>query len=403
MEMNPLVFETSASTNSAIWASFNGCKGKNSFGNDKLNMGIFITFADNLRFNIKIMEQQIIRCQHIEEELSSLLRSLSYDGLFLLTDDNTTRFCLPAIEAIPEIQLAKKISIPSGDDNKKIESLAKVWKFLSDNEANRKSLLINLGGGMLTDLGGFAASTFKRGMRFINIPTTLLGAVDAAVGGKTGINFNGLKNEVGTFAPAIAVLIESRFFKTLDHTNFLSGYAEMLKHALLSSPEDLKKILLFNLEDIDYNTLNNLLFESVMVKECIVTEDPEERGIRKALNLGHTFGHAFESLSYEINKPIPHGYAVAWGTVCELYLSFIKFGFDKNVLMKIARFVKDNYGTFPFGCDQYQALYDLMRHDKKNESGLINFTLLKAVGEIEINQTASQHEIDEAFDFLREY
>ena len=348
------------------------------------------------------MKQQIIRCTNIEKDLTSLLRKLDYDGLFLLMDENTQQLCFPIIESIPEIQLAKKITIPAGDENKKIESLAKVWKFLSQNEANRKSLLINLGGGMLTDLGGFAGSTFKRGIPFINISTTVLGAVDAAVGGKTGINFNGLKNEVGTFAPAIAVLIDANFFQSLDHTNLLSGYAEMLKHALLSSRKELKEILLLDLENLDYQKLNDLLFESVLVKERIVEEDPKEQGIRKALNLGHTFGHAFESFSYQIGQPIPHGYAVAWGIVCELYLSFVQLGFSKEDLMKIAYFVKENYGVFTFNCNQYQTLYELMLHDKKNEKNQINFTLLKAIGEIEINQTANQNEINEAFDFYRE-
>lgn len=348
------------------------------------------------------MKQQIIRCTDIINDLTSFLRSLNYDELFLLTDENTQKHCLPFIQKIPEIQSAKAISIPAGDENKTLDTLSQIWKFLSANGANRKSALINLGGGMLTDLGGFAAATFKRGIRFINVPTTLLGAVDAAVGGKTGINFNGLKNEIGAFAPAIAVFIDSSFFKTLDRPNLLSGYAEMLKHALLDSPAALDKILHFDLSDIDYQQLNELLFESVLVKERIVKEDPTEQGIRKALNLGHTFGHAFESLSYEIKRPISHGYAVAWGLVCELYLSFMKRNFDPKELMRITRFVKKNYGVFAFDCNQYQRLYELMQHDKKNESGRILFTLLQSVGSIEINQTASQQEIDEVLDFYRE-
>jgi 3-dehydroquinate synthase len=303
---------------------------------------------------------------------------------------------------------AKLITVPAGDHNKNVKSLSCVWKFLSENGATRKSLLINLGGGMLTDLGGFAAATFKRGIRFINIPTTLLGAVDAAVGGKTGINFNGLKNEIGVFAPAIAVLIDSHFFKTLDLANLLSGYAEMLKHALLIRKDAINRvftmdnILRFDWEKIDYEKLNDLLFESVLVKERIVEEDPTEQGIRKALNLGHTFGHAFESLSYELNRPVLHGYAVAWGLVCELYLSFVKLGFDKNILLRITRFVKEHYGVFGFNCNQYQRIYELMQHDKKNESDVINFTLLKAVGEIEINQTANFKEIEEVLDYFQE-
>jgi len=349
------------------------------------------------------MKQQIIRCTDIKKDLAQLLQSLNYDGLFLLTDDNTQNHCLPLIQSLPEIGTAKKSSIPAGDENKNIESLSKVWKYLSDNGANRKSLLINLGGGMLTDLGGFAAATFKRGIRFVNIPTTLLGAVDAAVGGKTGINFNGLKNEIGAFAPAIAVLIDSNFFKTLDTTQLLSGYAELLKHSLLTNDSDLNNILRFDFDDINYEFLNTLLFESVLIKERIVEKDPTEQGIRKALNLGHTFGHAFESLALKNNRPVQHGYAVAYGLVCELYLSFIRLGFDKNILMKITRFVKEQYGVFTFDCNDYQPIYELMQHDKKNDTGVINFTLLKAVGDIQINQTADRKEIEEVLDFYREY
>ena len=356
------------------------------------------------------MQQTIIRCTDIEKDLDRFLQTLNYDGLFILTDNNTQTFCLPLIQSLPEIEAAKKFSIPAGEENKTIESLSKVWEFLADNGANRKSLLINLGGGMLTDLGGFAAAAFKRGVRFVNIPTTLLGAVDAAVGGKTGINFNGLKNEIGAFAPAVAVLIDSNFFKTLDTTHLLSGYAEMLKHALLGCRDVARNVstmvnelLQFDFENVNYERLNNLLFESVMIKEKIVAEDPFEQGIRKALNLGHTFAHAFESLSFEIGQPIEHGYAVAWGLVCELYLSFLKLGFNQTELMKITRFVKEHYGAFHFDCSHYPRIYEWMQHDKKNETAAINFTLLKAIGKIEINQTANRQEIDETLDFYREF
>ena len=347
------------------------------------------------------MQQSIIRCTDIEKDLAQLLQTLNYDGLFLLTDNNTQNVCLPLIQSLPEIQSAKKYSILAGEESKNIDSLSKVWKFLSDNGANRKSLLINLGGGMLTDLGGFAAATFKRGIRFVNIPTTLLGAVDAAVGGKTGINFNGLKNEIGAFAPAVAVLIDSNFFKTLDKTQLLSGYAEMLKHSLLNGDSTLNDLLCFDFNNVNYEQLNNLLFESVIIKERIVEEDPTEQGIRKALNLGHTFGHAFESFALESKRPILHGYAVAHGLVCELYLSHIQLEFDKNVLIKIVNFIKEHYGVFAFDSANYQHIYELMQHDKKNDTGTINFTLLKAVGDIQINQTANRKEIEEVFDFYR--
>jgi 3-dehydroquinate synthase len=349
------------------------------------------------------MTQKIIRTRHIADDLSEILHTLSYDGLFLLTDSHTARLCLPLLMEIPEIRQAKTFSIPAGEAYKSVETLSDVWKFFSENGATRRSLLINLGGGVLTDLGGFAAATFKRGMRFINLPTTLLGAVDAAVGGKTGINFAGLKNEIGAFAPAHAVLIDARFFATLPAADLLSGYAEMLKHALLDSEEKLDALLHFDLKEIDYSLLTDLLFESVSLKERIVHEDPTEQGIRKALNLGHTFGHAFESLSHEMHRPAPHGYAVAWGLACELYLSLIKWRLDSKTVSQVARFVKANYGAFPFECTQYDRLYELMQHDKKNESAEINFTLLRAVGRIEINQTALRGEIDEALDFYREF
>ena len=349
------------------------------------------------------MQQQIIRCNHIARDLAQLLQSLNYDGLFLLTDSNTYNACLPLINSLPEIQTAKKFSIPAGDENKNVESLSKVWKFLSDNGATRKSLLINLGGGMLTDLGGFAAATFKRGIRFINVPTTLLAVVDAAVGGKTGINFNGLKNEVGTFTPAEAVLLESDFFKTLDRENFLSGYSEMIKHGLLDSEKEWQKIMSFDIDTVDYEILKDLMFTSVGIKEKIVEQDPTEKGIRKALNLGHTIGHAFESLSYELNRPVLHGYAIAWGLVCELYLSLKKTGFPQDKLTKTIYLIKENYGVLPLDCKQYDRLYELMQHDKKNESTEVNFTLLGNIGDIKINQTANKEEIFEALDFYREY
>src|SRR5215470_11395294 len=222
------------------------------------------------------MKQQVIRCTNVEKELATLLKTLNYDSLFVLTDKNTQRVCLPLIESIPEIQSAKKFTIPNGDNNKNITFLVEIWKFLSENNATRKSLLINLGGGMLTDIGGFAAATFKRGISFINVPTTLLGAVDASVGGKTGINANGLKNEIGAFAPAIAVLIASNFFKTLDSINLLSGYAEMLKHALLNTSEMVNELLCFNIIQPNYRKLNDLSFKSVLIKKQIAEKDPKE-------------------------------------------------------------------------------------------------------------------------------
>ena len=345
---------------------------------------------------------EVILCESLENSLAEAIEKYPHDRLFILTDEHTHRLCLPQLQNIPAIQDATEIIIGAEDVPKNLETLAFVWQALSEQGATRHSLLINLGGGMVTDLGGFAAATFKRGIAYINIPTTLLSMVDASVGGKTGINFNGLKNEIGVFAPASSVLLETEFLSSLDAHNFFSGYAEMLKHGLISTPEHLAELLSFDTEQIDYAALKAMVGRSVQVKENIVEQDPKEHGIRKALNLGHTIGHAFESLALAENRPVLHGYAVAWGIVCELYLSHIKTGFPKEKMRQTIQFIKENYGAFAFNCKQYDRLYELMLHDKKNTAGIINFTLLKEVGDICLNQTADKETIFEVLDFYRE-
>lgn len=347
-------------------------------------------------------KQEVILCESLEKSLIHAIERCPHDKLFILTDEHTRRLCLPALENFPEIKEAVSITIGAEDIHKTLETLASVWTALSNQGATRHSLLINLGGGMVTDLGGFAAATFKRGMAYINLPTTLLAMVDASVGGKTGINFNGLKNEIGAFAPASSVLIETDFLRTLDAANFFSGYAEMLKHGLISRTDHWAELLDFDTTHIDYCALKQLVGRSVQVKEEIVAQDPYEKGIRKALNLGHTVGHAFESLALAENRPVLHGYAVAWGMVCELYLSHLRVGFPKDKMRQTIQFIKENYGIFHFDCKKYEQLYAYMTHDKKNTSGIINFTLLKEIGDICINQTADKETIFEMFDFYRE-
>ena len=341
-------------------------------------------------------------CKNFISELDEAIGDQSAESIFVLTDENTRKHCLSMALYSEKLKGCHLICIPSGDENKNIETAAVIWKYLSENGATRKSLMINLGGGMITDIGGFTASTFKRGIRYVNVSTTLLGAVDAATGGKTGINFMGLKNEIGVFSPAETVLINIDFFKTLDAENLRSGYAEMVKHALINTPESWERVLKFDLEKVDFEELKQLLGENIRIKERIVEQDPYEANIRKALNLGHTFGHAFESWSYKIQRPALHGYAVMWGLLCELYLSLIKLDFPKDELLRLKYLIKEYYGTFEFSCKEYETLFELMTHDKKNESKEINFTLLANVGDIRINQTATKDEIFECFDFFRE-
>ena len=255
---------------------------------------------------------------------------------------------------------------------------------------------------MVTDLGGFAASTFKRGLAYINIPTTLLSQVDASVGGKTGINFGGLKNEIGVFNQAASVILSSDFLRTLDLENLLSGYADMLKHALISDEKSWAELLRFDLEELDYEQLGVLVAKSVAIKEGIVEQDPTEKGLRKALNLGHTAGHALESLAMEEGRTILHGYAVAYGLICELYLSVVRCNFPKDRLRQTVQFIRQHYGCFDIDCKKYEHIYQLMTHDKKNMGDTINFTWLAGIGDIRINQQATKDEIFEMLDFLRE-
>lgn len=352
------------------------------------------------------MAQKLIFTNLVIEAVDSLVADLGSPRVFVLVDMNTAHFVLPILKSqCKSFADATVITTLAGDSNKNVDSLQKIWKELSQGEATRNSVIINLGGGMVTDLGGFAAATFKRGIRFVNIPTTLLGAVDAAVGGKTGINFNGLKNEIGAFSEAEAVIISTLFFNTLPQQQLLSGYAEMLKHGLLDSDKTLADLLRYDIVTESAGSSDRLLRlieESVNIKKNTVESDPTEKGLRRTLNLGHTIGHAFESFAMAHQSPVPHGYAVAWGLVVELILSRLKMDFPAETMPQFAAYVKENYGKFPLQCKDYPELIALMRHDKKNAvASEINFTLLSAVGSPHIDCTATEKEIIAALDLYQ--
>ena len=348
------------------------------------------------------MKQKVVISGNLERDLVSAISECEHDRIFVLTDETTQQLCWPKIKNFKALKDCTPIIIKATDTHKNLDTLAEVWQALSNGGATRHSLMINLGGGMVTDLGGFAASTFKRGIDFINIPTTLLAMVDASVGGKTGINFGGLKNEIGVFSDSRFVIINTQFLDTLDHDNICSGYAEMLKHGLISDERTWAELVTFALEHPDLSQLQRMVAESIKVKERIVEADPHEHGKRKALNLGHTKGHAFESFAMRRGTPIQHGYAVAYGLISELYMSARKTAFPTDRMHQTVRFIRENYGTLNITCDDYPTLIELLHHDKKNTSGIINFTLLGNVGDIRINQTANEEEIKEALDFFRE-
>ena len=379
-------------------------------------LGNYLVFRLVNRIFANDMAQKVIFSEQLERTLETAIGECHPDRLFVLTDDNTRRLCWPVVKDYGCLAAAQLITIPAGDEHKNFTSLSHVWQQLQQGGATRHSLMVCLGGGMVTDLGGFAASTFKRGIAFINIPTTLLAMVDASVGGKTGINFCGLKNEVGVFSEAQAVIICTRFLQTLDMQNVLSGYAEMLKHGLISNKEHWAELLRFPIENLNRQEvedssdgqdpsggLASLLARSVAVKERIVEADPHEQGLRKALNLGHTIGHAIEEWSFTPTpNPLLHGYAVAYGLVGELYLSAVKCHFPTDRLRQTVQFVREHYGAPAITCNDYPELLRLMTHDKKNTAGTINFTLLSDIGELQLNQSATDEEICEALDFLRE-
>ena len=348
------------------------------------------------------MKQKVVISGNLERDLVNAISECEHDRIFVLTDETTQQLCWPKIKNFKALKNSTPIIIKATDTHKNLDTLSHVWQVLSNGGATRHSLMINLGGGMVTDLGGFAASTFKRGIDFINIPTTLLAMVDASVGGKTGINFGGLKNEIGVFSDSRFVIINTQFLDTLDHDNICSGYAEMLKHGLISDERTWAELVTFDLENPDLSQLQRMVADSIKVKERIVETDPHEHGIRKALNLGHTMGHAFESFAMRRGTPILHGYAVAYGLISELYMSARKTAFPTDRMHQTVRFIRENYGTLNITCDDYPTLIELMHHDKKNTSGIINFTLLGNVGDIRINQTANEEEIKEALDFFRE-
>ena len=347
------------------------------------------------------MKQRIIISKQLQTELAEAIAECEHDRIFVLVDETTNKLCWALVKDYLCLKDAQTIVIGATDRRKNLETLVHVWESLQQGKATRHSLLINLGGGMVTDLGGFAASTYKRGINFINIPTTLLAMVDASVGGKTGINFGGLKNEIGVFNDAESVLLDTNWLRTLDEENIRSGYAEMLKHGLIADNTMWAELINFNLAQPNLHQLAFMLDKSVRIKERIVAEDPHEKGIRKALNLGHTFGHAFESWAMK-RQPVLHGYAVAFGLIAELYLATTQTDFPTERMRQTVNFIRAYYGSLPITCNDYPELIELMHHDKKNRGNEINVTLLGGIGDIRIDQTITEEDIKEALDFFRE-
>jgi 3-dehydroquinate synthase len=334
----------------------------------------------------------------ITTELNNFIEQGKYSRFFILTDEHTAKYCLPYIqEKLTNKDNFDLIEINSGEESKTIDFCIGIWKMLIDFDADRNSLLINLGGGVVTDLGGFAASTYKRGIDFIHIPTTLLSQVDASVGGKTGIDIDNLKNIIGTFTQPKAVFIEHAFLDTLPARQIKSGTAEMLKHGLIA---DAAYWNLLKNSDLKTPT-DQLIYESVVIKNKVVTEDPTERGLRKILNFGHTIGHALESYSLDNDSdPLTHGEAIAAGMICEAWLSHTKAGLPAEDMQEIIDVLLGIYGKYTVKESSFPALKGIMKKDKKNQGGKINCSLLTKIGECRIDNICTD---DELCDSLKYY
>ena len=333
------------------------------------------------------------------ESLASILLPSEYSKLFILVDENTSQHCLPHFlsNLATEIEI-EIIELEAGEIHKNIATCTEVWGALSELGADRKSILLNLGGGMISDLGGFVACTFKRGIDFINIPTTLLAMVDASVGGKNGVDLDHLKNQIGIIREPKAVLIDTHFLDSLPQNEMRSGLAEMLKHGLIHDASYWNKFK--NLKHLNTNHLEDLIHQSIQIKNEIVSIDLREENIRRSLNFGHTLGHAIESYFLEKNSQITllHGEAIAVGMILESYLSKEIGLLNNDEYQEVKYIISDFFEPVLFTPDAIEKIIELLNYDKKNEFGKVQFVLLDGIGKSVINQIIDKSLIYRAFE-----
>jgi 3-dehydroquinate synthase len=350
---------------------------------------------------INSYNSKIIINSDISSSLSEVFSKYQATKICIITDDNTYKHCLPKLTQIIQQKNTFVLTIGQGEKNKNIETLQTIWNFLQTNKFERDALVINLGGGLLLDIGGFAAATYNRGIKFIHIPTTLLSMVDASVGGKLGFNFNGIKNQIGLFRVPEFVLINPDFLKTLDKRQLFAGWAEMIKHSLIDSESHFNKILKQNPLEIKDSEWVEFIYSSIKVKNYYVTKDPNESDLRKVLNLGHTVGHAFESLSTEKNDPLLHGEAVANGLICELFLSAQLSNFPQKKSQEIIQAIIKSYKRLIINQNDITRLVKIMHFDKKNKYNKINFTLLNKIGTPLIDQFVGEDIIEKSLEYYK--
>lgn len=331
-------------------------------------------------------------------QLNFFISELKPSQLFILVDENTHEYCLPILLGNLETQIPFEIiEIEAGEELKNIETATQLWEILSEFKADRKSLMINLGGGVITDMGGFVASTYKRGIPFINLPTTLLGMCDASIGGKTGIDHQFLKNIVGTFAHPEQIFVFPEFLKTLSFIELRSGFAEMLKHGLIADQKHWEDLI--SMEDLKTESIFPFIKTSMTIKQTVVEKDFKEQNIRKTLNFGHTIGHAVESLFLQKGNLIPHGEAVALGMICETHLAFLEKIMSEETAHHIISNIRKFYPLIPIQDFSNEDLISLMKNDKKNSEGQINFSLVTEIGVCQFDYLCSEENINYALHY----
>lgn len=357
------------------------------------------------------MEQTIINATgysiFIGNDVYDTIRSFLYQyefsehKIFVLVDHNSRKYCLPRL--MSNIQLFQKVHIlevPSGEEIKDVKYCQKLWQEMADNNTDRNSILINLGGGVISDLGGFVAATLKRGIRFLNIPTTLLSMVDASIGGKVGVDMKGLKNQIGLFSNPQVVFIIPEFLDTLPKKQLISGFAEVIKHAIIYERAYWEELSIQKFEDI--KDWKDIIDWSVEVKNYFITEDPKDTGFRKVLNFGHTIGHAIETYSFQNDKePLLHGEAVAIGMICELYISSKVTRLPKSEMDEVVHYISSLFKHYPLRSGNFDLILDIIKHDKKNTGNSFNFTLITTIGNSMINQEADAALILESLRFYQ--
>jgi 3-dehydroquinate synthase len=346
-----------------------------------------------------MLPEEIEISQNISVNIQAFFNSSDYDKVAVLVDENTRFHCLPLVHKV--IKPTDIIEIESGEEKKTLDTCVQIWKDLTDNHYERRSLLVNLGGGVIGDMGGFCAATYKRGIDFINIPTTLLSQVDASVGGKLGIDFLGFKNHIGTFELPKKVFIDTKFLKTLPERELRSGFAEVIKHCLIADAGYWEIVSTIDFKDQNWP---EIVKHSVEVKNKIVEEDPLEKGRRKILNFGHTIGHAIESYFLKKDEQrLLHGEAIAAGMICETYLSEQYCNLPQSSVKSIDNYIVKTFGQIRISEEDIDEITNLCLQDKKNEKGIINFSLLEEIGCSVFNVGIEQNEIRKALQLYAEH